>query len=92
MTDPIPYRITDEDIDEVLAAYSVPDDAREEALMDVRRRLLDIDEDVRTVPDDLAERREMALAEIEDILINDRIINAMPGEGRIYPPVPRRSD
>jgi hypothetical protein len=85
MNDPIPYRINDEDIDEVLSAYSVPDEARDDARMHVRRRLLEIDEDVRMVPEDLNARREMALAEIEDILIDGGIIDATPDEPRIYP-------
>lgn len=85
MNDPIPYRIDDEDIDEVLSAYSVPDEARAEARVRVRQRLMDIDEDVRMVPEDINARRGMALAEIEDILIDDGIIDAAPDEPRIYP-------
>lgn len=85
--EPIPYRISEEDVEEVLSAYAVPDDVRPDAVAHVRSRLLDIDEEVRTLPEDVAARREMALAEIEDILINDGYIDAAPDEPRIYPTV-----
>ena len=92
MNDPIPYRIREEDVDEVLTAYGVADDAREDARMHVMQRLLDIADGVRTVPEDGSDRREMALAEIEDMLITDGYIDATPDESRIYPATPGRSD
>lgn len=92
MNDPIPYKISEEDVDEVLTAYAVPDEDRDDARMHVMRRLLDIDEVVRTVPEDLSERREMALAEIEDILITEGYIDAAADEPRIYPTPTGRSD
>jgi len=85
MNDPIPYKIRSEDVDEVLSAYAVPDAVRDDARMHVMRRLPDIDEVVRTVPEDFNERREMALAEIEDILISDGYIEASADEPRLYP-------
>jgi len=92
MNDPIPYKISAEDVDEVLSAYGVRDEIRDNARMHVMRRLPDIDDVVRTIPEDFDERREMALAEIEDILINDGYIEASANETRIYPTPTGRSD
>ena len=88
MNDPIPYMIREEDIDEVLTAYDAPAEIREDARRHVLRRVLDIDETVRTAPENLSDRRELALAEIEDILITDGFVEAAPDEPRIYPVVP----
>lgn len=85
MNDPIPYKVSSEDVDEVLSAYAVPEEIRDDARIHVMRRLPDIDDVVRTVPEDFDERREMALAEIEDILISDGYIPATIDEPRIYP-------
>ena len=59
--DPVPYQIRREDVDEVLSAYEAvggswtPDD-RKAAVDHVMRQVLDIDETVRTAPE---ERRLM---------------------------------
>jgi hypothetical protein len=86
MNDPIPYRISEADVDEVLSAYDVPENLRADAQQHVMRSLLDIDEVVRTAPENEIDRRDVALAEIEEILISDGYIEPEPGEPRIYPP------
>jgi hypothetical protein len=57
MMDPVPYDIQEEDIDEVLGAYesvggSWTADDRSAARNHVMRHVLDIDEAVRTTPED----------------------------------------
>lgn len=59
--DPVPYEIRTEDVDEVLSAYeavggSWTDDDRKAAVDHVMRHVLEIDETVRTAPE---ERRLM---------------------------------
>ncbi|MGH7445966.1 MAG: hypothetical protein ACRELT_00300 [Longimicrobiales bacterium] len=55
--DPVPYEIRKEDVDEVLGAYEsvggswTPDD-RDAAMKHVMARVLEIDEAVRTTPED----------------------------------------
>ena len=93
MSEPIPYLLREEDVDEVLSAYAAPDSIRAEAKQHVMRHVLEIDEVVRTAPEDAEERREFALAEIEDLLIKDGFVDAGVDEPRIYPTAPRtRSD
>lgn len=55
--DPVPYRIRREDVDEVLSAYesvggSWTPEEREAAARHVLRHVLEIDETVRTAPED----------------------------------------
>ena len=56
--EPIPYRIREEDVDEVLDAYQPSgggewtDDARVNARAHVMRNVLEIDDVVRTLPED----------------------------------------
>ena len=93
MPEPIPYLLREEDVDEVLSAYAAPDSIRGEAKQHVMRHIVEIDEVVRTAPEDAEERREFALAEIEDLLIKDGFVEAGVDEPRIYPTAPRsRSD
>lgn len=89
MPEPIPYFLREEDVDEVLSAYAAPDAVRDEAKHHVMSRIVEIDEVVRTAPEDAEERREFALAEIEDILINEGFVEASVDEPRIYPTSPR---
>ncbi|MBW3553318.1 MAG: hypothetical protein KY466_07405 [Gemmatimonadetes bacterium] len=55
--DPVPYEIREEDVDEVLDAYEPtgggewPEEARQEARRLVMKRVTDIDETVRSVPE-----------------------------------------
>ena len=58
--DPVPYRIRDEDVDEVLTAYEATDDVRSEARAYVFRRLVDVNEVVRTAPESLDAARRGA--------------------------------
>jgi hypothetical protein len=85
MTEPIPYKISEADVDEVLSAYDLPEEERLQARAHVLQRVLDIDASVRTLPENVSDRREMALAEIEDVLITDGLIQIEPDEPRIYP-------
>ena len=109
--DPVPYRIRDEDVDEVLTAYEASDDLRSEARAYVFQRLVDVDEVVRTAPESLdaarrgatgdlpdssqtlgdfsPDRRELALASIEDELIRGGFVELQPGESRLFPIVTR---
>jgi hypothetical protein len=56
--EPVPYRIQQEDVDEVLNAYAspgsndFPEDVRAEARRHVLRHVLEIDEVVRAAPED----------------------------------------
>ena len=82
--DPVPYEIKEEDIDEVLGSYGVEsDDVRNAARAHVMRSVRDIDDVVRTATD----RRETALAAIEDVLISDGFIEAADDEPRVFPVV-----
>ena len=107
--EPVPYEIREEDIDEVLSAYEGagdgewPEDRRREARAHVMRSVKDLDDAVRTAPeerrrsagrtgsigdrpgDNSPERREMALAAIEDLLIRDGFIELSDGETRAFP-------
>jgi hypothetical protein len=89
VSEPIPYLLREEDVDEVLSAYAAPDSVRAEAKQHVMRHVEEIDDAVRTAPEDADERREFALAEIEDLLINDGFVDAAIDEPRIYPTAPR---
>jgi hypothetical protein len=110
--DPVPYRIRDEDIDEVLSEYDTPDDVRSAAHAHVMRHVLDIADIVRTAPEtpssqprlagidfemgsedpgDLSpDRREAALAGIEDLLLRDGFLELSAGEQRLFPISTRR--
>ena len=54
--EPVPYEVRDEDIEEVLAAYDVPEDVRSVAREHVMRQVTEIDEIVRTAPEVPLER------------------------------------
>lgn len=113
--DPVPYEIREEDIDEVLAAYTPATgwtDEERAALHDhVMKHVTDLTEVIRTAPagsdepsldtrtSAIAEpvsarpgegspaRRELALAAIEDLLIDEGLIDARPDEQRVFPVV-----
>jgi hypothetical protein len=71
--DAVPYRIREEDVDEVLNAYygagsaEFPEDAREEARRHVMRHVLEINEVVRAAPEDDLGRDAPAAARASDI-------------------------
>lgn len=82
--EPVPYEIREEDVDEVLGSYGETDESvRAAAREHVMRNVLDIDDVVRTASD----RRETALAAIEDVLISDGFIDAGVDEPRVFPVV-----
>ena len=91
MPEPIPYMIREEDVDEVLTAYDVPEDRRADARNHIMRQVLEIDEVVRTAPENVSDRREVALAAIEDTLIREGYVDAAPDEPRVYPASSRRA-
>ena len=121
--DPVPYEIRPEDVDEVLSAYESvgggewPEERRADARDHVMRNVLELDEIIRSVPEDRRvrprldtasadrtievgarpgdaspDRREMALAAIEDLLIRDGFIDATADEARVFPALGGRSD
>jgi hypothetical protein len=105
--DPVPYRIREEDVDEVLSAYdggcALSADERGEARRHVMRHVLEIDEIVRAAPEERRApgtrtgeesypRRELALAAIEDLLIRDGFIDASDEEARVFPITAERDD
>lgn len=111
--EPVPYEISVEDVDEVLSAYEPvgggawPEDVRIIVRQHVMLHLPDLDDEVRTTPeetlDELIEdpyragsisdrpgdrepdRREMALAAIEDLLISEGFIDLTVSEKRVFP-------
>lgn len=91
---PDPYTIRPEDVDEVLSAYGdVPAEIREHAREHVLRNVLDIDDIARTVPAaQPGERRDAALAAIEDLLIRDGYIDVGADEARVFPVAARDTE
>jgi hypothetical protein len=84
--DPVPYTIREEDVEEVLSAYEAPEDIRAAARDHVMKQVVDIDDIVRTTPEqDRGDRQEVALAAIEDILIRDGYVELGADEARLYP-------
>jgi hypothetical protein len=82
--DPVPYEIREEDVDEVLGAYGeTSPENRAAACQHVMRNVVDIDDVVRTATD----RRETALAAIEEELISGGFIDAGSDEARVFPVV-----
>lgn len=84
--DPVPYTIREADVEEVLTAYETPADTRAAARDHVMKQVMEIDEIVRTAPEQGGnDRQELALAAIEDILIRDGFVDLAADESRIYP-------
>lgn len=107
--EPVPYEIREEDVHEVLSAYESTggrewtDERRRGAIDHVLKNVVDLDDIVRTAPEDRRrtgsragstterpgetspERREMALAAIEDLLIRDGWIELAEDETRAFP-------
>src|SRR5688572_28859198 len=105
----VPYEFHEDDVDQVLNAYDPdwPEDDRREARQHVMRHVQELDEIVRSAPEEEtsnargdafragsigdrpgdreSDRREMALAAIEDLLIRDRFIELDTGESRVFP-------
>lgn len=109
--DPVPYEIREDDVNEVLSAYEAtggswtPED-RAAALDIVMRNVTDLNETIRTAPEDRRmmtrgterahpvsmrpgdespERRDLALAAIEDVLIREGFLDISADEERIFP-------
>lgn len=111
--EPVPYEIREDDVDEVLNSYEPTgggdwdEQARIEARRHVMRNVTDIDDIVRSAPEDRygrgqsppepsgpvgdrpgdrePQRRGMALAAIEDLLIRDGFIDIAADERRVFP-------
>ena len=109
--DPVPYEIREEDVDEVLSAHEATGgswsaDDRATAVDIVMRNVTELNETVRTAPedrrvmargterahspgmrpgDDSPERRDLALAAIEDLLIRDGFLDVSSDDDRVFP-------